>query len=169
MTNALTGLVGSHLVVTTITRADIEAQNVVPALASLNKLVASKQALDASNGTISLMVSGYDDDPRELYVIPEVRQYFHVLDDQFPYWFHVCARIDHTLRLLLMMLVEIEQVPQSPESSSAEARFSNDDLHLFLLHHIQTMNTLHTRHGFDEETSAKIGELVISYFESLIS
>ncbi|HJV73679.1 MAG TPA: chlororespiratory reduction 6 domain-containing protein, partial [Noviherbaspirillum sp.] len=92
--NLYGGLVGTKVVVITIQREDIERRKIEPALSSLNRLIDSQEALEASNGTISLMVSGYDDDPRELHLIPEVRTFFLELDEQFPFWFHVCTRIE---------------------------------------------------------------------------
>jgi hypothetical protein len=135
------------------------------ALAALNKLVESASALTNSNGTISLLVSGYDNDPRELHTILEVRVYFQALDAQFPYWFHVCTRIDHSLRMLFMMLVELKPVTMA---GAVRFQFANDDLHAFLLQRLQAMDSLHAKHGFSEEKSLRITELVMNYFESVI-
>jgi hypothetical protein len=160
------GLVGSHVVVATINRADIEACNVAPASAALNRLVGSADALINSNGTISLMVSGYDDDSRELFMIPEVRAYFQALDADFPYWFHVCTRMDHTLRMLFTMMADM--VPGANKSGSTQYHIANDDLNDFLNRRMDAMDMLHAKFGFDEAENQRIGELVLNYFASLI-
>jgi hypothetical protein len=160
------GLVGSHVVVATIDRADIESRNVAPASSALNRLVESTEVLEKSNGTISLMVSGYDDDLRELHMIPEVRDYFVALDANFPYWFHICTRMDHTLRLLFMMMADL--VPSMNESGAIQYLFSNDDLNEFLNRRMDAMDMLHAKFGFDEAENQRIGELVLNYFASLI-
>jgi hypothetical protein len=166
MQNAYSGLVGSKVVIATIERDDIVRCDIEPALAALNKLVESAGALTNSNGTISLLVSGYDNDPRELHTIPEVRAYFQALDAKFPYWFHVCTRIDHSLRMLFMMLVELKPVTMA---GAVSFQFANDDLHAFLLQRLQAMDSLHARNGFSEEESLRITELVMNYFESVIA
>jgi hypothetical protein len=169
MHNTFSGLVGAKVVIVTITRDDIEQCNTEQALASLNQLVASPEALAASNGTISLLVSGYDDDPRELHMIPEVREYFKILDEGFPYWFHVCTRIEHSLRLLFMVLVDMTPVMGAAHPSTAGVQFSNDDLNDFINRHLDAMDSLHGKHGFPEQENERITALVMNYFQSLIS
>jgi hypothetical protein len=166
MANAFSGLVGPHVTIVTISRADIESGHTDAALASLNKLVASKSALEASNGTISLLINGYDADPRELHMIPEVRRYFEELDAAFPYWFHVCTRVEHSMRMLFMLLVDL--TPVQSRDGSVNMQFANDDLHEFLERHFQAMDSIHGKHGFSEEENARITELVMNYFDSLI-
>jgi len=166
--NLYAGLIGSKVVVVTITREDIEACNTAPALRSLNRLVDSRDALEASDGTISLLVSGYDDDPRELHLIPEVRTYFQRLDENFPFWFHVCTRIEHTLRLLFMLLADLTPATHPNNAASTTYYFANDDLHLFISQRMEAMDSLHAKYGFSEEKSQRIGELVLNYFDSLI-
>jgi len=169
MHNLYAGLVGSKVVVVTITREDIEAGNTGPALRSLNRLINSREALEASDGTVSLLVSGYDDDPRELHLIEEVRTYFRLLDENFPFWFHVCTRIEHTLRLLFTLLVDFTPAAHSKDASMVSYHFANDDLHQFISQRMDAMDTLHAKYGFSEEKSQQIGEFVLNYFESLIS
>jgi hypothetical protein len=164
MQNPYSGLVGSRVVMVTIERDDIVACNIEPALASLNKLIESPDALKESNGTISLLVGGYDHDPRELHTIPEVRGYFQALDAKFPYWFHVCTRIDHSLRMQFMMLADLKPVTMA---GAVSFQFANDDLHAFLLQRLQAMDSLHARHDFSEDESLRITELVMNYFESV--
>lgn len=166
--NLYAGLIGSKVVVVTITREDIETCNTGPALRSLNRLVDSMESLEASDGTISLLVSGYDNDPRELHLIPEVRTYFQRLDENFPFWFHVCTRIEHTLRLLFMLLADLTPVAHPDDASLISYHFANDDLHLFISQRMEAMDSLHAKYGFSEEKNQRIGELVLNYFESLI-
>ena len=168
MHNLYSGLVGSKVVVITLERDEIERQDTAPVLESLKRLTASRQALEASNGTISLMVSGYDEDPRELHLIPEVRHYFQLLDDQFPFWCHICTRIEHSLRLVFTMLVELTPIALEEPPGAIGYRFSNDDLNVFVEQRLMAMQSLHARHGFDAVESERIAELVVNYFSSII-
>ena len=36
------------------------------------------------------LVHGYDDDPQELYAIPEVRKFYQYFHRVWPYWFYFC-------------------------------------------------------------------------------
>jgi hypothetical protein len=166
MQHPYSGLIGSHVTVVTISRYDIERGNTDAAVASLNKLVASKTALETSNGTISLLVNGYDHDPRELYIIPEVRVYFQTLDAAFPYWFHILTRLELSLRMVFMLLVDLTPVPS--KDGTVQVQFANDDLYAFLEDHFRAIDSIHGKYGFSEEKNAQITELVMNYFDSLI-
>jgi hypothetical protein len=148
----------------TIQRDDIASHNTGPALTSLEQLITSREALEASNGTISLLVSGYDDDLRELHLIPEVRAYFQELDEQFPFWFHVCTRIEHSLRMVFTMLVELTPVALEDPPGAIGYRFSNDDLNAFVQQRLLAMRALHASNGFDQKKSERIVDLVTNYF-----
>jgi hypothetical protein len=160
------GLVGSHVVVAQISRDDIESHNIAPASAALNRLIDSVDALEKSNGTISLVVSGYDDDPRELHMIPEVCAYFQALDADFPYWFHVCTRMGHTLRMLFMTMADL--TPSLSENGTVQYLIENEQLNEFVHRRLDAMDMLHAKFGFDEAESERIGGLVLNYFASLI-
>lgn len=166
--NLYADLIGRHAVMVTIPREDIECGNVDDAVAALNKLVASREALEDSNGTLALLVGGYDDDPRELHLIPEVRAYFKELDALFPYWFHVCVRIENTLQLLLTLLIELTPVALADPPGAIGYRFDHDDLNTFVQKQLDEMEALHRIHGFDQATSQRIRELVINYYSALI-
>lgn len=169
MQNLLTGLVGSKVVIVTIPREDIERHNVAPALASLSKLTESRQALESSNGTITLLVSGYDNDPRELHLIPEVRRYFQALDQQFPFWFHICVRIEHSLRMIFTMLADLEPIALEQPAGAIGYSISNDDLNTFVGLHLEAMRGLHVKYGFDPMESDRTANLEENYFTTLIA
>lgn len=135
---------------------------------ALNKLVESREALEASNGTLALLISGYDEDPRELHEIPEVRAYFKQLDALFPYWFHVCVRIENTLQLLLTLLIELTPVALDDPPGAIGYRFAHDELNRFVQKRLDAMEALHLFHGFDQATSQRIRELVINYYSALV-
>jgi hypothetical protein len=85
------GLVGSKVAIVTVPRERIETGDTAPVLASLERLIASREALEASNGTISLLVNGYDADPRELHLWID-----HGLKDGLPSWMIVIQRLDRS-------------------------------------------------------------------------
>ncbi|KOP36795.1 MULTISPECIES: chlororespiratory reduction 6 domain-containing protein [unclassified Flavobacterium] len=67
-----------------------------------------------ANNKLMLMIDGYDEDPRELCEIEEVREYFSVLDKLFPYWFYFLNRngdkTQSSLLLLASILVPIKKI-----------------------------------------------------------
>ena len=69
----------------------------------------------SAEGAVTLVFNGYDDDPRELESIPEVREWFAKLFEAWPYWSFFASRIDQTVPLVLTLLLPGEAT--TPEAS----------------------------------------------------
>jgi hypothetical protein len=65
--------------------ADVEEGDVSQYAAALESMSGDL----ASFGSVVLMFVGYDDDPRGLWEIPEVRRWFARLDDEVPWLLHL--------------------------------------------------------------------------------
>lgn len=68
-----------------ITRRDIDTLDTSPILAALSSLT------HQAHGQVELMVNGYDTDKRELWEIPEVCQFFRILDSAWSHWLFFCT------------------------------------------------------------------------------
>lgn len=73
---------GYNMVV--VGREEVEAGDISDTLAVFARLRSAPEVARASLGGIDLVVGGYDDDPRELYYIPEVRRWFMRFMDEMP-------------------------------------------------------------------------------------
>jgi len=40
--------------------------------------------------SMTFMIEGFDDDPREIHSIPEVRSFYTALREAWPYWLYFC-------------------------------------------------------------------------------
>jgi nucleoside-diphosphate-sugar epimerase len=60
---------------------------------------------------IDLAVHGYDDDPRGLSEIPEVRRYIQGLDADFPYWLYFLSKRRSSLMAILSCMVPVSRTP----------------------------------------------------------
>lgn len=69
-----------------IPRADIDRQDPSEVLAYLDDLISSREVAVGLSERIEFTVSGYDDDPRELWEVPEVVSFLKLLDREWPYW-----------------------------------------------------------------------------------
>ena len=69
-----------------ITRQEVESVNITRALNLLQPLLASPQTARSHFEKIDVAFDGYDDDTRELFEIPDVRDFVFKLDEAFPYW-----------------------------------------------------------------------------------
>lgn len=74
-----------------ISRQAVEAGDINEPLSILRKLLTRENAIQLCE-RVDIGVFGYDEDPRELYEIPEVRTFIHKLDAEFPYWLYFLTK-----------------------------------------------------------------------------
>ena len=92
----------------------IAAGDISEVLSSLKSLSGDRSSAMSAEGAVTLVFHGYDDDPRELEAIPEVREWFARLFEAWPYWSFFASRIDQTVPLVLSLLLSGEAVAGEP-------------------------------------------------------
>jgi hypothetical protein len=70
----------------TIDRAEVEARQMTRVLNVLETVLSGPAFARRMHGRVMVSISGYDDDPRELHEVPQVRRYLRQLDYAFPHW-----------------------------------------------------------------------------------
>lgn len=160
-------LAGTRNVIT-IDRRSIEEGDVGDCAAHLKSLTATRQSVLANNGSVSFLITGYEDDPRELFEIEEVRRFFRRLDDHQPQWFHLCSRTDATLKLIFMCTSKVMSAP-SIASRTIGHTFARAHLRAFLMRHYHAMKGLHEQFAVPQTRSENISGLVVNYFKTMTS
>lgn len=74
------------LVFVEIERKDVESGNVTPTLKMLNEFKASANTAKAYMGQLELVFCGYDHDSRNVWEIPEIRDFVSKLNNDFKHW-----------------------------------------------------------------------------------
>lgn len=99
-------------VIFVITRQQIEAEDLESSLEFLRSLVPSDnpQRIWSHKGRLSLVISGYDADPRELFEIPEVRRYLRSIDEHWPFWLFFLNQADESIKVVAACLASTEEV-----------------------------------------------------------
>jgi len=69
-----------------ISKDEVDSSNILPALEILKYLIDSPDLAKSYQENVNIAFHGYDNDPRELFEIPEVRNYVYKLDEIFPFW-----------------------------------------------------------------------------------
>ncbi|MFI7526483.1 caspase domain-containing protein [Nocardia salmonicida] len=85
-----------------VDRADVESGNIGPTLKTLQRLTSSPAEARAAQGTLSLVVDGYNDATDELFEIIPVRTFIQKLDERFPFWLFFSST--HTTSLSMIVL-----------------------------------------------------------------
>lgn len=127
-----------------VSRQQIERMEIDESLEFLRSLLPPNRPGDvwALKGRISLMVDGYDHDPRELFEIPEVCQYLRAIDDLWPFWFFFFSQADESLTVLAMCLASAIEV------NPGEAYVDPEGMRSFLERGFSAVNRLFDTYDF---------------------
>jgi hypothetical protein len=91
----------SEPVVLLISRREVEAADIASVLSRLKPFLASREEAWRYRGQMTLVVDGYNHDPRELVDIPEVRTLLRRLEASWPHWAFFFNQVDDSIKLLL--------------------------------------------------------------------
>jgi hypothetical protein len=131
-------------VIIMISRDQVEANDMASVINPLHTLLTSRDACWHYRGQVSLAVSGYEDDPRALVDIAELRTFLHDFTVQWPYWGFFFNQVDDSL-ILLGSCVCGKSYP-----GDGMVEMDDDRTRQFLLDGFDGMQTLFTQHGFPE-------------------
>ncbi len=141
-----------------VSRQEAESLDIAPTLNVLESLLYDAETVRMFQGQVGLSFHGYDTDPRELYQIPEVRQYLASLDSKFPYWFYFLSTDDEILKMIAFCLCRTREI------NAGLAYPDPADMQAFFLSHIDALNQLFDRYSLDEAINEEISGLVANYF-----
>jgi DNA replication protein DnaC len=91
----------SEPVVLLISRREVDAGDIASVLSRLKPFLASREETWRYRGQMTLVVDGYNHDPRELVDIPEVRTLLRRLEASWPCWAFFFNQVDDSITLLL--------------------------------------------------------------------
>lgn len=142
-------------------RPEIESGVTGSAVDRLMSLSDATRHVRALADTCVLEVGGYDDDPRELYEIPEVRAFFRALVPEWGGWLHFLEKEHSSISVLVSLLVDMEAVERRAGKVSAHmrdpAQFRTVMLSLF-----NAMNLLYIEHGLTDTDALAMTDKVMA-------
>lgn len=113
-----------------LSREDIEKNDKTDFLNfwNIHRIVKSGQLPRMFDSTM-FCVGGYDEDPRPLFLIPEVRTYLKELAKEWPYFFYAAKVENEFLIRTLQCIAPCQSSIQSPSlKQDYNAKFKPDDL-----------------------------------------
>lgn len=156
--NPIYAQTGVDSVLVVVSRQETESLDITPAFNVLQTLLYDADTVRMFQGKASIAFHGYDNDSRELYQIPEVRQYLAELDSKFPYWFYFLSTDHDMLKMIAFCLCRTRKI---------DVRVAYPDPHdmqAFMLAHFDAINRLFDRFQLDESINEEISGLVADYF-----
>ena len=140
-----------------VDRSAVEALDVSRTALIISRVLADRNAVERYRGRVELTFSGYANDSRELYDIPEVRGFCSKLDDAFPYWFYFLSTDGVTLGVIARCLCSVTQVRPGVVSFGP-------DLLEFITRHYEALNWLFDNYSLDTRHNVEISRNVAEYF-----
>lgn len=149
-------------VVFIITRQQIEAEDSESSLEFLRSLVSTDnpQQIWSYKGRLSLVISGYDADPRELFKIPEVRRYLRSIDEHWPFWLFFLNQVDESIKVVVACLASTVEV------APGLAHIDPVGLNRFMERAFSAVNIIFETCGFPESENEALSRGVEQMFSN---
>ncbi len=155
-----------QFIVVEFQRDEVERGDLARAYDLLCGLTDTREAAEFGEGRLLFCFSGWDEDPREICDIPEIRAWFRRLTEVFPYWLHFAEKQGNTLPNALMLLCQGE-TEWSPHTGMVGWRFADlNELQAIVLRLFTAQNGFYERLGLSEEMNERISEEVAQLLQS---
>ena len=141
-----------------ISRQEIETNDLSQTIGTLNRLLEDKETIEYFFERVEIGVGGYDNDPRELWDIPEVKLFIQKLDRQFPYWLYFLTKFGSGLKMIAFCCSNLIKL------SSTKVWLEPASLEQFYNRHFAAMNELGDKIGMTEKENVELTEMVVGYF-----
>ena len=106
--------------------------------------------LAAMMGKFQFLVEGWNDDPQELYSIPEVRKFYQHFYRVWPYWFFFCDLSTETLTMMTLCLMPNLSGYKRLGEPNAAVEYDPMDLINFIKKNFVPLNMMMERAGMSE-------------------
>lgn len=116
---------------------------------------------------IIILIDGFDNDPRPIWQINEIREYFETLDLLFPYWFYFLKKEkesnDFGLKMIMLLLVPSKIVNNNGKIATTE--YDIPLYEKFMKAHFHYLNELTDKIGATIEENKRISKEVLECFQ----
>lgn len=117
-------------------RSDIEQGITSPFLTNLLNLLDTRESVLRWNNSVKFAIDGYDDDPRPLDQIMEVRAFFQMVNMAWPHWMWFMTKHNQIIPRLMHLLTPIRYEEQD---GKCHIRFTD------MAHLTRVINDMRTR------------------------
>jgi len=122
------------------------------------------KALKSLLGRMMFCVQGYDADPREVYLIPEVRQFYRAFHDAWPYWLYFADLHQDGLKMMVFCCLRSFTALKIDGRATCAVEYDPLELVQFIAHDLPHMNGLCERARMTEQEIFERTREVFQYF-----
>lgn len=137
-------------------RDRVERGDIGDTLGQLNALSDNPENVRRFVGRVFFMFDGYNDDPRQIYQVPEARDFFAKLTAMLPLWAHYLHRDAETVGIAYLLLCQSEPFYENKQRVSVSIDMAEANSLTRRL--VSSATGLHALHGLTEEESRAIIE-----------
>ncbi len=109
-------------------------------------------------------IEGWDDDPREIHDIPEIRRFYSAFHEAWPYWLYFCSLEGDTLRTMVMCCLSSIISLKVDGKTQVGVEFDRRELLHFLSRDFAPMNLICDRGQMFERMIYDRSKAVFEYF-----
>jgi hypothetical protein len=132
-------------------------------LYALEKLPANRRLQDLMNRFI-FSIEGWDEDPREIHTIPEIRRFYSAFHEAWPYWLYFCNLENDTLKPMTMCCLPSVNTMQVDGQVEVAVTCNPLDLLNLLTQDFLPMNLMCERAGMVEDRIFDRTKALFEYF-----
>lgn len=126
--------------------------------------LAEGRALQEKMNLMIFGIEGWDDDPREIHMVPEIRRFYTTFHDAWPYWLYFCNLDVDTLRAMTMCCLPSISTMQVDGQVQVKVTCDPLDLIKFIKQDFLPMNLMCERAGISERGIFDRTKAVFEYF-----
>lgn len=158
-------MIDADLICYQFSRANVERGDFshFQSLYAADKLPEGRQ-LSAMMGKFIFAIEGYDDDPRELDVIPEVRRFYAAFHRAWPYWLYFCDLSQDGLKMMVFCCLRSFSTVKVDGQSNCVTEYKPLELIRFLAADFMPMNMMCERARFSERQIYDRSKAVFEFF-----
>ena len=120
--------------------------------------------LRAMMGSLVFCVEGYDGDPREVHIIPEVRKFYAAFHEAWPYWLYFCNLDQDGLKMMTCCCLKSFTAIKVDGQPNCAVQFDSLELLRFISKDFDPLNGMCERAGMFERLIYERTKAIFEYF-----
>lgn len=151
-----------------VSREEVEALATGRVVAALMALTDTTERVRRFASSLWLRFDGYNDDPRELWDIPEVVRYFAAVHASWPHWFHFLVKHAEMFGVVLLLLLQRDVLGQETNGRLPTVT-DPDALRVLMTELFGPLNTLYDMHAIGDDENRAMTDAVVDVAMQCVS
>ena len=129
-----------------------------------DKLPTGRRLREMINGMM-FAIEGYDEDPREIQAIPEIRHFYAAFHQAWPHWLYFCNLDTEALRVMVLCCLPSLSVVKRDGQPNVAVEYDRLELLHFIAKDFGPMNAMCERAQMIERLIYDRSKAVFGYFD----